>query len=143
SHTESATSAPEATDASAVSNAQVTPVGNESTAEQEHVEQAATQPIATAQAPTAAYLQKHDHQVLAAKDVDHGVARLRGPQARVVTNMEASLDVPTATSVRTIPAKLLTDNRVVINNHLARTRGGKVSFTHLIGYAIIEALKEQ
>ncbi|MFW2513150.1 multifunctional oxoglutarate decarboxylase/oxoglutarate dehydrogenase thiamine pyrophosphate-binding subunit/dihydrolipoyllysine-residue succinyltransferase subunit [Demequina sp. SO4-13] len=110
---------------------------------QDDVEQVVTQPIATAEAPTAAYLQRHDHKMLAAKDVKHGLERLRGPAARVVTNMEASLDVPTATSVRTIPAKLLMDNRVVVNNHLARTRGGKVSFTHLIGYAIIEALAEQ
>jgi len=65
---------------------------------------------------------------------------LRGPAARVVTNMEASLAVPTATSVRGIPAKLLMDNRVVINNHLTRGRGGKVSFTHVIGYAIVRAL---
>ena len=54
--------------------------------------------------------------------------------------MAASLSVPTATSVRTIAAKLLIDNRIVINNHLARGRGGKVSFTHLIGYAVIRAL---
>jgi 2-oxoglutarate dehydrogenase E1 component len=67
--------------------------------------------------------------------------KLRGPAARVVTNMEASLSVPTATSVRAIPAKLLIDNRVVINNHLRRSRGGKVSFTHLIGYAIVVALQ--
>ncbi|MEP7192846.1 MAG: multifunctional oxoglutarate decarboxylase/oxoglutarate dehydrogenase thiamine pyrophosphate-binding subunit/dihydrolipoyllysine-residue succinyltransferase subunit, partial [Actinomycetota bacterium] len=65
---------------------------------------------------------------------------LRGAAARTVTNMEASLSVPTATSVRAVPAKLLIDNRVVINNHLRRSRGGKVSFTHLIGYALIKAL---
>jgi len=68
------------------------------------------------------------------------VKPLRGPAARVVTNMESSLGVPTATSVRAIPAKLLIDNRVVINNHLARSRGGKVSFTHVIGYALVKAL---
>src|SRR5450631_1163104 len=68
------------------------------------------------------------------------VEPLRGAAARTVTNMEASLTVPTATSVRAVPAKLLIDNRVVINNHLARSRGGKVSFTHLIGYAIVKAL---
>ena len=68
--------------------------------------------------------------------------RLRGPAARVVTNMEASLAVPTATSVRAVPAKLLIDNRVVINNHLRRSRGGKVSFTHLIGYAIVRAISQ-
>ena len=70
------------------------------------------------------------------------VERLRGPAARVVANMEASLTVPTATSVRDVPAKLLIDNRTVINNHLARGRGGKVSFTHLIGYAIVLAAKQ-
>ena len=56
--------------------------------------------------------------------------------------MDASLSVPTATSVRQIPAKVLIDNRIVVNSHLKRTRGGKVSFTHLIGYAVIQALKE-
>ena len=65
---------------------------------------------------------------------------LRGVAARIVQNMDASLEVPTATSVRAVPAKLLVDNRIVINNHLARGRGGKVSFTHLIGYAMVRAL---
>lgn len=55
--------------------------------------------------------------------------------------MSASIEVPTATSVRAIPVKLLFDNRIVINNHLKRARGGKVSFTHLIGYAMVQALK--
>ena len=50
--------------------------------------------------------------------------------------------MPTATSVRAIPAKLMIDNRVVINNHLKRTRGGKISFTHLLGYAIVQAVKK-
>lgn len=67
---------------------------------------------------------------------------LRGVAAKIVQNMDASLSVPTATSVRSVPAKLLVDNRIVINNHLARGRGGKVSFTHLIGYAMVRALVE-
>ena len=50
---------------------------------------------------------------------DAHTSPLRGPAARVVANMEASLTVPTATSVRAVPAKLLIDNRIVINNHLA------------------------
>jgi 2-oxoglutarate dehydrogenase E1 component len=66
---------------------------------------------------------------------------LRGAAARIVSNMEASLQVPTATSVRSVPAKLLEVNRQILNNHLARTRGGKVSFTHLIGYAVLRALQ--
>ncbi|MSY15280.1 MAG: multifunctional oxoglutarate decarboxylase/oxoglutarate dehydrogenase thiamine pyrophosphate-binding subunit/dihydrolipoyllysine-residue succinyltransferase subunit, partial [Actinobacteria bacterium] len=66
---------------------------------------------------------------------------LRGVAGRVVASMEASLSVPTATSVRAIPAKLMIDNRTVITNHLKRTRGGKVSFTHIIAYAMIKALR--
>ena len=64
---------------------------------------------------------------------------LRGVAARIVENMELSLGVPTATSVRAIPAKLLEVNRQILNNHLARTRGGKVSFTHLIAFAVLRA----
>ena len=66
---------------------------------------------------------------------------LRGAAAAVVKNMSMSLDLPTATSVRAIPAKLMIDNRVVINNQLKRTRGGKISFTHILGYALVQALK--
>ncbi|MFZ3296418.1 multifunctional oxoglutarate decarboxylase/oxoglutarate dehydrogenase thiamine pyrophosphate-binding subunit/dihydrolipoyllysine-residue succinyltransferase subunit, partial [Mycobacterium sp.] len=66
---------------------------------------------------------------------------LRGAAAAVVKNMSMSLDLPTATSVRAIPAKLMIDNRVVINNQLKRTRGGKISFTHLLGYALVQAIK--
>ena len=68
------------------------------------------------------------------------VVKLRGPAKAVAANMDASLSVPTATTVRAVPAKLLIDNRLVINSHLSRNRGGKVSFTHLIGYAVIRAL---
>ncbi|WKN47350.1 multifunctional oxoglutarate decarboxylase/oxoglutarate dehydrogenase thiamine pyrophosphate-binding subunit/dihydrolipoyllysine-residue succinyltransferase subunit [Nocardioides sp. Arc9.136] len=66
---------------------------------------------------------------------------LRGIAAATAKNMDISLSVPTATSVRNMPVKLLWDNRIVINGHLERARGGKVSFTHLIGYAIIKAIK--
>jgi len=67
---------------------------------------------------------------------------LRGMAKALASNMDASLSVPTATSVRSVPAKLLIDNRIVVNSHLKRTRGGKVSFTQIIGYAIVQALKE-
>ena len=68
--------------------------------------------------------------------------KLRGPAAAVVRNMDESLAVPTATSVRDVPVKLLFDNRLVINNHLKRHRAGKISFTHLIGWAMVEAVTE-
>jgi 2-oxoglutarate dehydrogenase E1 component len=68
---------------------------------------------------------------------------LRGAAAVVADRMEASLEVPTATSVRSIPAKLLEVNRLIINNQLRRlTERAKVSFTHLIGWAVVKALKE-
>src|SRR5699024_1364679 len=70
------------------------------------------------------------------------VVKLRGPAAAVARNMDESLGVPTATSVRDVPVKLLFDNRLVINNHLKRHRAGKVSFTHLIGWAMNEAITE-
>ena len=90
--------------------------------------------------------QPEDHQGEASakaakeKPAEDTVVKLRGPAKAVAANMEASLTVPTATTVRAVPAKLLIDNRLVINSHLARNRGGKVSFTHLVGYAVIRAL---
>jgi multifunctional 2-oxoglutarate metabolism enzyme len=66
---------------------------------------------------------------------------LRGPAARIVQAMEASREVPTATSVRTVPARLLEVNRSVLNGHLRRRQGGKVSFTHIIAYAVVKALE--
>ena len=67
---------------------------------------------------------------------------IKGVGAAIVKNMEASLDVPTATSFRNVPAKLLEVNRKVINGYRSRSGLGKVSFTHLIGFAIIRAIAE-
>jgi len=65
---------------------------------------------------------------------------LKGVALTVARNMEASLSIPTATSVRPVPAKLLERNRLIINNYLRRHREGKVSFTHLIGFAVVQAV---
>ena len=65
---------------------------------------------------------------------------LRGAAARIVTNMNASLSVPTATSVRSVSARLLEINRSALNETLARSSGAKVSFTHFIAYAIVKGL---
>ncbi|MEK6299291.1 MAG: multifunctional oxoglutarate decarboxylase/oxoglutarate dehydrogenase thiamine pyrophosphate-binding subunit/dihydrolipoyllysine-residue succinyltransferase subunit [Acidobacteriota bacterium] len=65
---------------------------------------------------------------------------IRGPALRLAENMEASLSVPTATSQRQIPIKLLDENRRLINQHVAAS-GKKVSYTHLIARAIITALE--
>ncbi|QYO66171.1 multifunctional oxoglutarate decarboxylase/oxoglutarate dehydrogenase thiamine pyrophosphate-binding subunit/dihydrolipoyllysine-residue succinyltransferase subunit [Leptolyngbya sp. 7M] len=66
---------------------------------------------------------------------------LVGPAKKIVENMEQSLSVPTATSVRTMPVKLLEENRRIINQHLATHGGGKVSFTHLIAWAIVRSAR--
>jgi 2-oxoglutarate dehydrogenase E1 component len=76
------------------------------------------------------------------EDAQDQVTALKGMAKTLATNMDLSIQIPTATSVRALPAKLLIDNRLVINSHLSRTRGGKISFTHLIGFAIIQALKK-
>ena len=65
---------------------------------------------------------------------------LRGGAAALAENMNDSRSMPTATSIRVVPAKLLEVNRRIVNNQLGRTRGGKISFTHLIGWAIVKAV---
>jgi len=67
--------------------------------------------------------------------------KLRGARLRTVDNMTASLEVPTATSFRAVPMKLAIEQRATINNFLRRTSGGKVSFTHLVAFALVQALK--
>ena len=68
--------------------------------------------------------------------------KLRGARLRTVHNMTSSLEVPTATSFRDMPMKLAIEQRATINNFLRRTRGGKVSFTHLIAYAMVRAIQK-
>ena len=98
--------------------------------------EAKPQPI-PAQAPATGLIDTISDEV-----VEDQVNIMKGMAKTLSTNMDASLAVPTATSVRTIPAKLMIDNRIVINSHLGRTRGGKVSFTHIIAFALVRALKE-
>jgi 2-oxoglutarate decarboxylase len=74
---------------------------------------------------------------------NQNVVVLRGAAGKIATNMEASLAVPTATSVRNIPVKALEENRRVINNHLALTGQSKASFTHVIAWAIVKAARTQ
>ncbi|MDT4898349.1 MAG: multifunctional 2-oxoglutarate metabolism enzyme [Acidobacteriota bacterium] len=67
---------------------------------------------------------------------------IRGAALKIVENMEASLTVPTATSNRRIPVKVLDENRRTINKHLQETGRGKASYTHIIAWAIVRALEE-
>ena len=66
---------------------------------------------------------------------------IAGSSEKILTNMLNSLSVPVATSQRTIPVKLLEENRILINNHLQRTNKKKISFTHLISWAILKAVQ--
>ena len=90
-------------------------------------------PVATAMSPA---------PLRPATAIDAEVTPLRGAAARIVTNMNASLAVPTATSVRTVSARLLEINRAALNESLARSSGAKVSFTHFIAFAILKGLGE-
>ena len=95
--------------------------------------------------PTSPYAQRlaaHPAHDLEGDGCEERSVRLKGAAARTAKNMDDSLSMPTATSARAVPAKVLIENRAVINSHLARTRGGKVSFTHLIGWAVVESLTE-
>ena len=65
---------------------------------------------------------------------------IRGGALRVVENMEASLSVPTATSMRSIPVRTLEENRRILNKHRDATAASKISFTHLVAWAIVRAL---
>ncbi len=67
---------------------------------------------------------------------------LKGAAALIAKNMEASLEVPTATSVRHVPAKLLEMEREVMNRYLISRSGAKISFTHIITYAVVKGLME-
>ena len=67
---------------------------------------------------------------------------IRGAALKIVENMEASISVPTATSQRRIPVKLLDENRRLINKYLEENNRGKTSYTHLIAWAMLRALDQ-
>ena len=94
-------------------------------------EQAAARPAPAPAAPPA------PRSVL---PVPPGATPITGPAARLVQNMTESLTVPTATSFRDISATTLDARRKALNAQLAAT-GKKSSFTHLIGYAVVQAAK--
>ncbi len=68
------------------------------------------------------------------------VIQIKGAGERIIENMTTSLTMPIATSFRTIPVKVLEENRLIINNYLKKTNSGKISFTHIIGWAIVQAI---
>ncbi|MDP3445071.1 MAG: 2-oxo acid dehydrogenase subunit E2, partial [Ignavibacteria bacterium] len=69
------------------------------------------------------------------------VQKITGVGAKIIENMTSSLSIPTATSLRAISVKLLEENRRIINRQLQRSGKGKVSFTHIVAYAIVQSAK--
>ncbi|MCK9280156.1 MAG: multifunctional oxoglutarate decarboxylase/oxoglutarate dehydrogenase thiamine pyrophosphate-binding subunit/dihydrolipoyllysine-residue succinyltransferase subunit [Melioribacteraceae bacterium] len=67
---------------------------------------------------------------------------ITGVGAKVIENMTWSLEIPIATSLRSFSVKILEENRLLINEKLLRKGQKKISFTHLIAYAVIQAVKE-
>jgi multifunctional 2-oxoglutarate metabolism enzyme len=65
---------------------------------------------------------------------------LRGAAARIAENMNASLSIPQATSQRVIPVKVIDENRRIINEHRVLTGKSKISYTHIVGWAIVKAV---
>ncbi|MEJ7847401.1 MAG: multifunctional oxoglutarate decarboxylase/oxoglutarate dehydrogenase thiamine pyrophosphate-binding subunit/dihydrolipoyllysine-residue succinyltransferase subunit [Pyrinomonadaceae bacterium] len=97
-------------------------------------------PVQTQPAPPTPAVEKK--QAVVALNPDTNAKPLTGVSKKIVENMEQSLTVPIATSVRSIPVKVLFENRNLINEHLLSSGRGKVSFTHVIAWAIIMAVKE-
>ncbi|MSR62640.1 MAG: multifunctional oxoglutarate decarboxylase/oxoglutarate dehydrogenase thiamine pyrophosphate-binding subunit/dihydrolipoyllysine-residue succinyltransferase subunit [Planctomycetes bacterium] len=77
-----------------------------------------------------------------AEPAERGLEPLVGLSGRIAVHMTESLEIPTATSVRTLPAKALVENRAILNEHLEVRAMGKASFTHLIAFALAKALAE-
>jgi len=71
---------------------------------------------------------------------DDRVQIIAGSSAKILENMNNSLTIPVATSQRAIPVKLMEENRTLINKYLQKKNRGKISFTHLISWAIVKAI---
>ncbi len=68
--------------------------------------------------------------------------KIKGVSSKIAENMDASLEVPTATSIRVLPVKMLVEDRDIINRHLKQKGQPKASFTHFIAWAIIKGIEE-
>ncbi|MEO0481935.1 MAG: 2-oxo acid dehydrogenase subunit E2 [Planctomycetota bacterium] len=73
-------------------------------------------------------------------EVPAGAKPLSGIAAKIAQNMAESLTVPTATSARDVPVRVLEENRKIVNEHLIGEVRGKASFTHFIAWAMVRAM---
>lgn len=93
-------------------------------------------PVAARQQPTGKVMQSFEISP------DDQAQLITGVGAKIIQNMDNSLTIPTATSLRTISVKLLAENRRIINQHLKRMNRSKISFTHIVAFALVQALKK-
>ncbi len=96
------------------------------TASSDTSSQSASTPVAKAKSPAPAGEQQ----------------KIKGVATKIVENMDASLEVPTATSLRVMPVKMMIEDRTIINRHLVKRNEPKASFTHFICWAVIQAMKK-
>lgn len=68
--------------------------------------------------------------------------RIKGVAAKIVENMDKSVSIPTATSLRVMPVKLMMEDRTILNRHMINRGWSKITYTHFIAWAIVRALKE-
>jgi 2-oxoglutarate dehydrogenase E1 component len=101
--------------------------------------QPAAEPSGKTAAPAAEEKAKPASKPVAPADTN--ARPITGPAKKIVENMEQSLTVPTATSTRSMPVKVLEENRRLINESLQPQGRGKASFTHIIAWAIVQAAK--
>ncbi len=73
---------------------------------------------------------------------DARLEKIKGVSSKIVENMDDSLEVPTATSMRVLPMKMLIEDRTIINTLLLKRGDPKASFTHFIAWAIVKGLKK-
>ncbi|MDX1699522.1 MAG: 2-oxo acid dehydrogenase subunit E2, partial [Melioribacteraceae bacterium] len=84
----------------------------------------------------------HQKESSEVKKDDRNLELISGVGAKIIENMDTSLSIPTATSHRNISVKLLEENRRLINQHLLRIGEKKLSFTHIVAFALVQALKK-
>jgi 2-oxoglutarate dehydrogenase E1 component len=95
---------------------------------------------AVAEPPRAIAVRSAEAPVVAVA-ADDQLIPLRGPALRIAENMAASLTIPVATSQRAMPVKVIDENRRLINRHRAATGQSKLSYTHIVAWAIVRAIE--
>ncbi|MBT8399463.1 MAG: multifunctional oxoglutarate decarboxylase/oxoglutarate dehydrogenase thiamine pyrophosphate-binding subunit/dihydrolipoyllysine-residue succinyltransferase subunit, partial [Rhodothermia bacterium] len=106
-------------------------------------EAAAESAVATPEAPRGGDGAIVEAEKPAPPEIEGEAKPIRGPAAMIAENMEASLDVPTATSVRSFAVKMMAENRRLVNDYQRSVGGEKVSYTHLIAWAVVKGLGNQ